>query len=536
MDPFKMASALRQIEDGKDMMRSSVELFWALFDNNPFEDLRNDAIARDIRDRESPITTADMTVLAVHDPDAFAARLPERLRELTERLTPPYQPDEPDDARSLFIAAHLRASRLALYLILSAEAQDNRLFGYGEDAGMLASELRSLIEGFKHTVSPGKSVLFPVVPSLWAIESLWARVDAALAEREGEYARALISLEQAQGLVSALNYARVLDIPTTDEELDDLTLSFPWEASEDPWTPMWLSEPELPAQTVIGWFEALKSRRGEQEWAALAITCDKLSLLTEVLSRGDEKVVDGEENSCDWAVFWQRAAGWAEAQLTSSESRNLIQKREHIAAEERLRAYFFDEAQWNALSERARDALVSADSAWMSANHGRPSLGRSIPNDLRKATEHILQHYLWDPVVRWADKNEQSNLDFRELRRVRARLAKLGHDPGLADYVGVASNTKETTAGRRTGILSDGGVVKYLQDHFGKKDADFIKNKVKKRLRMLKDLRDPEEHGKGASVHLSEIRDLYAEFMGIGRNRLAILPELVRILLQPPPK
>ena len=53
---------------------------------------------------------------------------------------------------------------------------------------------------------------------------------------------------------------------------------------------------------------------------------------------------------------------------------------------------------------------------------------------------------------------------------------------------------------------------------------------------MLKDLRNPEEHGKGAPVHLSEIRDLYAEFMGIGRNRLAILPELVRLLLLPSPK
>ena len=78
--------------------------------------------------------------------------------------------------------------------------------------------------------------------------------------------------------------------------------------------------------------------------------------------------------------------------------------------------------------------------------------------------------------------------------------------------------------------------MKYLQDHFEKRAADFIKSKVKKRLRMLKDLRDPEEHGKGARVHLSEIRDLYAEFMGLGRDRLAILPELARILTQPPSK
>ena len=184
--------------------------------------------------REEGGTNAYLGVLAIWYPDAFAEDLPERLEEVTKRLTPRYQPDELDDARSLFVAAHLQASRLALYLILSAEAQDNRLLGYGEDTGLLASELRSLIEGFKNTASPGKSVLFPVAPTLWAVESLWARVDAVLAEREGDYARALTSLEQAQSLVSALNFARDLDIPTPNEELDDVTLWFPWERAEDP--------------------------------------------------------------------------------------------------------------------------------------------------------------------------------------------------------------------------------------------------------------------------------------------------------------
>ena len=545
-----IATALGLIEDRDNLMENSVRLFWALFEEDPPEDPSKadsskvhrgksptDAEERLLQEiREEVGTNAYLGVLAIWYPDAFAEDLPERLEEVTKRLTPRYQPDEPDDAEALFVAAHLQASRLASYLMQSAAGRDDRLFGYGEDAGLLASELRSLIERFKHTVSPGKSVLFPVVPSLWAIESLWARVDAALAEREGEYARALTSLEQAQGLVSALNFARALDIPQPHEELDDVILWFPWEDSEDPWTPIWLSESELPAQTVVDWFEALKSRRGEQGWAALGITCDKLSLLTDVLTRDGEEVVDGEGKKVTWNDYWQRASGWAEAQLTPDQLRDFLEAREDYAAGARLRAYFFTDDQWNALPDRAKESLISADRAWVSANSQRPVRGiRSIPNELRKATEHILQHYLWDPVVRWADKKEQGNLDFRELRKVRDRLAKLGHDPGLVDYVGVSSNTKETTAGRRTGILSDGGVVKYLQDHFGK-DADFIKNKVKKRLRMLKGLRDPEEHGKGAPVHLSEIRDLYAEFMGIGRNRLAILPELVRILTQPPPK
>ena len=520
MNPLKIVSALQQIEEGKDMMRSSVELFWALFDEDSFEahrgELRNDAtasLARDIRDRGEAITAAEMSVLAVHKPDTFAERLPERLRELTERLTPPYQPDEPDDARSLFAAAHLQASRLALYLIRSAAGQGDRLFGYGgDDVSLLASDLKSLIDRSK--VSPDGSVPLPAQP-LRAVESLWARTDTALAVRDEDYARALTSFEEAHSLVSTLH-----DDYMPEEELGDVV--FPWELSEDPWLPDWLSESDLRAQVIADWFESLKARRGTREWKAVAIACDKLSLLTDVLSRDSGEVVDGEERGWEWQAYWRRAAGWAEARLTPNDLLDLLQIKEYDAAEERLRAYFFDKPQWRSLSERAKEALISADKAWVSANSQRPIRGiRSIPNELRKAAEDTLDRYLWDPLTKWADAEEQSKLDFRELKKARERRAKLGRDPGLANYAS---------------ILSDKGVVKYLQDHFAKGDADFIKSKVKKHLGVLKAARDPEEHGKGAPVRLSDLRDLYAEFMGLGRHKRAILPELVRILTQPPPK
>ena len=214
------------------------------------------------------------------------------------------------------------------------------------------------------------------------------------------------------------------------------------ELSDEPWVPTWLSKPDLRAQVVADWFEALKDGPDTRKYdlSALAMTCDKLSSLTDVLDRDGEGLVDGEGRRVTWYVYWQRAVGWAEAQLTPDQLRDLREEQEDKRAEDRLRAYFFDEAQWDALPERARDELLLADKAWMSANRVRPSLGRSIPNGLRKATEHILEQYLWDPLVKWADEKEQANLDFRELRRIQKKLAQLQHDPSLADYTRILSD------------------------------------------------------------------------------------------------
>ena len=529
MNPLKIVSALQHIEEGKDMMRSSVELFWALFDEDSFEahrgELGNDAIVRllqDIRGRGDAITTAEMSVLAVHDPAAFAERLPQRLRELTERPAPSYVPDEPGEPEALFVAAHLWASRLAFYLIQSAAGRDDRLFGYGEDAGLLASELEGPIAQLKaqRKESPRRmSLQFekheqPFALARWGIETLLAHVNSHLAAERGEYARALEHLEHS------LTLAFIIDVMRRQwesEELDDFP--FPWDFSDDDWMPPWLSGYELPAQAAVGWFETLKGGPDihKHDWSTLARICSGLS---EGFER-DMEVIDGEGFSWEWYNYWQRADSWAEARLTPDQLRDLREEQEDKRAEDRLRAYFFDETQWNVLPERARDELILADKAWMSANRVRPSLGRSIPNSLRKATEHILEQNLWDPLVKWADAPEQVNLDFRELRRVRKRLAQLGHEPALADYMKV---------------FSDSGVVKYLHDHFEKKDADFIKNKVKKRLRELKAARNPEEHGMGAPVNLGELRDIYGHFLGIGPKRPGILPELVRLLLLPSPK
>ncbi len=515
----EIAAALGLIEDDGNLMENSVRLFWALFkkDSKPIK-LGDDILRQfqSIRDR-GEATPAEMSILAVHDPE-FTERLPERLEEVTKRFTSRYEPDDPE---ALFVAAHLQASRLALYLMQSAAGRDDRLFGYGgDDVSSFAKELKTLIERFesapKQSPIKSQSALFSVGLSLWAIESLWERVDAELAAWDGEYARALTGLEQAQRLVSVLNYARTSDIPPPNEELDDVTLSFPWlSASEYPWIPMWLSESELPAQTVVDWFEALKDGPDihKQDWEAVATACDELSRLSDVPSRDSGNVVDREGRSWEWRAYWQRASGWAEAQLTPSDLLDHLEKQEDKWAEERLRAYFFDEAQWDALSKDAQAALISADRAWMHSRHKT----LLVLDQLQVATEDVLYHNLWNPLLRWRDTGPRQGTS--ELDKARKDLRQ-DSKPGLRRYVKI--------------LGSDGGVADYLCERFAASDAQFVTHEAKSCFEVLLDARNKARHST-KPPSLNELRSIYAEFMGLWRDRLAVLPELVRILNQPQP-
>ena len=505
------------------MMRSSVELFWALFDEDSFEahrgELGNDAIVRllqDIRGRGDAITTAEMSVLAVHDPAAFAERLPQRLRELTERFTPSYVPDEPDDAEALFVAAHLQASRLAFYLIQSAAGRDDRLFDYGEDVDLLAKDLEGPIArlNVRHKESARRIPLQiekheqPFALARWGIESLLAHVDSYLAAERGEYARALERLDHSSTLAFIVDIRRRQWV---SEALDDFP--FPWDFSDEDWMPPWLSGFELPAQAAVDWFEALKGGPDvhKQDWSALAVTCNDLSDLFE----RDIEVVDDKGGTWDWYTYWQRAASWAEAQLTPDQLRDLLQAQEDKAAETRLRAYFFADDQWEALSKGARDALISADRAWVSSRNKSQVL-----NGLRIATEDILYHGLWPSLVKWA--KGQTDPDLRGLRDVQAYLEEHRYEaPGLAQY---------------ERILGVPGVERYLKDERGLDDNVAFIKKQRRQFKKLRESRRDAEHVPVTSVAAGRIRDIYAQFLGIGPKRRAILPELVRILRRPPPK
>ena len=81
-------------------------------------------------------------------------------------------------------------------------------------------------------------------------------------------------------------------------------------------------------------------------------------------------------------------------------------------------------------------------------------------------------------------------------------------------------------------ILNSDGGIEHLRERFVKgSDACFVKD-AREHFERLRKARNSERHTT-KSLSASNLRDIYAEFMGLGRDRRAILPELVRILSQP---
>ena len=143
----------------------------------------------------------------------------------------PIDPAEPDKAEALFVAAHLQASRLAFYLLQSAAGRGDRLFVYGEDAGLYVQPLKELIARLRRSMPRrGSPHEFPEVfqMSVWTIESLAERVKAELAEQRGKYAEALARLANAlacAALVGEINQA--WEETENPEELVDLAQACP---------------------------------------------------------------------------------------------------------------------------------------------------------------------------------------------------------------------------------------------------------------------------------------------------------------------
>ena len=197
--------------------------------------------------------------------------------------------------------------------------------------------------------------------------------------------------------------------------------------------------------------------------------------------------------------------------ITPDELRSLYENREDMAAERRLQSYFFTDDLWQALSNRARQALITADRAFVDATSGRRT---GFLNELRVATEEVLHHHFWKPFIEWAEgQGIIGEQRFTGLRRVRERLAQRNRSPSLRDYI---------TA------LEDVGAKDFLRDDLELKDSDeqFIRQRGVKHFKRLSPLRNDAEHER--TPDRKEVGALYAEALGIGQR--GVLPELVRLL------
>ncbi len=118
------------------------------------------------------------------------------------------------------------------------------------------------------------------------------------------------------------------------------------------------------------------------------------AVLWSEVSKHVETIIKVMESSDDvnpdaaHSPYWMEAQGWLRgSKLEPGELRDELRREEDEKAEQRLRKYFFDNAQWGALPERARSSLVEADRVWYSHRLGNPG---AVLGHIQKAVEEVL--------------------------------------------------------------------------------------------------------------------------------------------------
>lgn len=344
------------------------------------------------------------------------------------------------------------------------------LSGYGDDVQPTHDELSQLIRRFRPRWDVDDK------DSVHQICSLSFRVAAELALQRRDHVEALANAAESVFCLNAFN-------PYS-------------EGSCPPIAAPWLSDIRERSKTCIEAIEQPTSRG--IDWSEIIESCDRLGWCF-------SNQYDGSEHD-----YWIAKRGWAEAQLTPDQLRTLYEGREDESAERRLQTYFFSDDYWRMLPERAREALVTADRVMVSSTLGRRA---GILNEIRIATEEVLHRYLWIPLFEWAAAQRSLHPGVKE---VLGKPEQSRRSPSIDDYVQ---------------LLWHSGAKDYFQS-LGLSDDDvrFLtrENRTTKHLQTLQRTRNTAEHEPGSVISPSEVRDLYAESLGIGRK--GILPELLRLL------
>ncbi|MFC1961652.1 hypothetical protein ACFLWN_01190 [Chloroflexota bacterium] len=214
----------------------------------------------------------------------------------------------------------------------------------------------------------------------------------------------------------------------------------------------------------------------------------------------EEEVKDAKGELWSVPGYWQRALAWAEDQLTPSDFKKIIDEREELSAERRLRKYFFGEVVWERLPERARRSLISADRDWFSGSIVRIE---AILNEIRVSLEEILIQLFWKPLVIWAEKYGQNQRGTQEFLEFRTELTNKGKVPSILDFERIC----------KMPII---GTYLVAMDVPREDRVWFIQN-LQKSLYPLRQARNRAEREPGSEFTHEEINRFYEEFIGIGQ-------------------
>jgi hypothetical protein len=270
-----------------------------------------------------------------------------------------------------------------------------------------------------------------------------------------------------------------------------------------------IEQMDTPARALI------EGKRDDVEWERVADHCKPLvnfwsneavvpSIMEEWPDLEGYGGLDGL--AAEEVAFWSSVQAQAEERLSPGEYRKMRKEDEKEESSKRLRQYFFPDT-WELLPPLAQQNLITADSLYNSREGRRAG----IYNELRLATEAVLEEILWQPYRTW----------------LRERLVK--------DFKALAPALDERRYGTFLAQMLEqlwrgNDFRQFLGDSFKEKERDrqFILS-LQKPLRELLGKRNPPEHPQRGNVKFSEadLRDTYGQFLGIGQE--GILPRLLQI-------
>ncbi|MDE2860129.1 MAG: hypothetical protein OYI31_00670 [Chloroflexota bacterium] len=278
----------------------------------------------------------------------------------------------------------------------------------------------------------------------------------------------------------------------------------------------------LDPQLMVDAFEGLKRQGKCDDWQALARNCDYLAIASSA-ELNETRVFVGDEPDITWNYrlrkalsevpilegdvaphgfrekwqdYWIRAKGWAAAQLSPNEYREMRRQDDEDASEQRLRRYFFGDI-WEKLPEKTRESLVNVDNLWFSAARGT-NVG-SVLNELQVAAETMCYQYIWEPL--------------RQTQGGQAVLAFKARDAGLRDKGFFPTLSDYTWACRRPlfRILIDSA-------NLDKDDRQFMNVELRRALTALRKPRDDIQHDPSIRMQRRDVEPFVRRFLGIGQE------------------
>ena len=160
------------------------------------------------------------------------------------------------------------------------------------------------------------------------------------------------------------------------------------------------------AQTVFDHIRELPQPAGDGLWMEIA---EHVDLIIKSIERywGDDDAA--------LLSYWTGARWWLRgAKLELNQMRDELRKEEDAKAEQRLKNYFFNKYQWDALSQRARQALVDADRLWFAHRLGASDAPLI---HIHMATEDIIWDLFDCDIAGFESKRQCNDLKIDEFNK-----------------------------------------------------------------------------------------------------------------------